>query len=134
MTSFLSLEMSRPGAQRLAMVSGRVSPLLAPDTLARDAYQQQAHDILGIAAAQVGIHDLCHRLPTGGDVMGDGTFQGIVDLIDLGEGLPVIEVDIVRGDEIFTLGLLGIPIGAKITVPPFEKGGIGGNGTYLIIF
>ena len=62
--------------------------------------QQQAHHVLRIlAVAEVRIDGLRHRATAGGDVVSDGVLQRGVDLVDLGEGLAVLKIEVVSGDE-----------------------------------
>ena len=66
--------------------------------------QEQLHRVLGVAAAQVGVQDLGDRLAAGGDVVGDGGLQAVVDLADLGEGLAVVQIQVVGADQVDPLG------------------------------
>ena len=75
--------------------------------------EEQPHDVLGVPRAlaaapraptasrpaQVRVDGLGHGVAARSDVVGDGVLQGGVDLVDLGQGLAAVRIDVVGGDE-----------------------------------
>lgn len=60
--------------------------------------QQEFHHVLGVVAAEIGVENLGDRLPAASDVVGDRILQAVVDLVKFGEGLAVVEIEVVGVD------------------------------------
>ena len=66
--------------------------------------QKQPHDVLGVlggvrATPKVRVDGLGHGIAARRDVVGNGVLQGGVDLVDLGQGLAAVRIDVVSGNE-----------------------------------
>ena len=93
--------------------------------------EQEPGDITGIAGGLVGVHDLGDGLAVRGDVMGDGRFQGRVDLVDLARYLAIVQIDVVGRDEIARVRMVPPEPGGDDAHEPDETTGLLEAGVFL---